>query len=158
MQNRGIANKIQKSNFIFITLFHASQSLLGVYINAEAWNCKCHVLVWRSWENLRYRCSNSSPRYSVRTTMPSLYLVLKVSQVFKLQDKHNASSYFDMSWIELPQPKYKGNEIPVKFLTDRRKSAFSGSFYTFLYLYWFSKHSRTCFLAMKNNSLTIDYC
>ncbi len=52
--------------------------------------------------NLGYRCNNSSPRYSVRTTMPSLYLILKVSQVFKLQDKHNASSFSLMSWIELP--------------------------------------------------------
>lgn len=33
----------------------------------------------------------------VRTTMPSLYILLKVSQVFKLQDKHNASFLSNMS-------------------------------------------------------------
>ena len=33
--------------------------------------------------NLGYRCNNSSPRYSVRTTMPSLYPNLKISYVFK---------------------------------------------------------------------------
>ncbi len=27
-------------------------------------------------ETLKYRCSNGSPRYSVRTIMPSLYLSL----------------------------------------------------------------------------------
>lgn len=27
--------------------------------------------------NLGYRCNNSSPRYSVRTTMPSLYVIAK---------------------------------------------------------------------------------
>ena len=44
-----------------------------------------------------YRYGNSSPRYSVRTTMPSLY-PMKVSYVFNLQDKHNASLYSNMSW------------------------------------------------------------
>ena len=33
--------------------------------------------------NLGYRCNNSSPRYSVSTTMPSLYPNLKISYVFK---------------------------------------------------------------------------
>lgn len=33
----------------------------------------------------------------VRTTMPSLYILLKISQVFKLQDEHNASSFPNMS-------------------------------------------------------------
>ena len=44
-----------------------------------------------------YRYGNSSPRYSVRTTMPSLY-PMKVSYVFNFQDKHNASLYSNMSW------------------------------------------------------------
>lgn len=29
--------------------------------------------------------------------MPSLYILLKISQVFKLQDEHNASSFPNMS-------------------------------------------------------------
>lgn len=42
----------------------------------------------------KIEASNSRPRYSVRTTMPSLVHFLKVSQVFKLQDRYNASSNF----------------------------------------------------------------
>ena len=57
-----------------------------------------------------YRCSNSSPRYSVRTTMLSLVHSLKVSQVFKLQDKHNASFFSNMSWKGSPQSKRKSNK------------------------------------------------
>ena len=41
----------------------------------------CHVFVEGRRKNLMSRCSNSSPRYSVRTTMPSL-LILKISYVF----------------------------------------------------------------------------
>ena len=62
-------------------------------------------------ENLRYRYGYSSPRYSVRTTTLSLYLILKVSQVFKLQDKHNASFFSNMSWRELAQSVYKVSEF-----------------------------------------------
>ena len=42
---------------------------------------QCHVFVEGRRKNLMSRCSNSSPRYSVRTTMPSL-LILKISYVF----------------------------------------------------------------------------
>ena len=45
-------------------------------------------------KTLRYSCSNGSPRYSVRTIMPPLYLSLQISYVSKLQDKHNASKYY----------------------------------------------------------------
>ena len=43
--------------------------------------------------------------------MLSLYLSLQISYVSKLQDKHNASSFFNMSWKELPQSDYKSREF-----------------------------------------------
>ena len=51
--------------------------------------------------NLGYGCNNSSPRYSVRTTMPPLYTFENFLR-FQVQDKHNASSFSNMSWIEFP--------------------------------------------------------
>ena len=46
----------------------------------------------------------------VRTTMLSLASVLKVSQVFKLQDEHNVSYFTKMSRTELRQSDYKINQ------------------------------------------------
>jgi len=46
--------------------------------------------------NHESRCNDSDPRICVRTTMLILAL-LKVSYVFKLQDKHNASYFSKMS-------------------------------------------------------------
>ena len=46
--------------------------------------------------NHRCRCNNSSPRYSVRTTMLSLHLIENFLR-FQVQDKHNASSFSHMS-------------------------------------------------------------
>ena len=43
----------------------------------------------------------------VRTTMLSLASNLKGSQVFKLQDEHNASYFSKMSWVNLRQPDHK---------------------------------------------------
>ena len=54
--------------------------------------------------------------------MLSLYILLKISYVFKLQDKHNASFFSNMSWKELPQSgtkviKKSGNPLlPSDFL------------------------------------------
>ena len=43
-------------------------------------NRAIEIVYWNT-ESIVYRCSNSSPRYSVRTTMPPLF-ALKISQVF----------------------------------------------------------------------------
>lgn len=44
------------------------------------------------------RGNNSSPRYT-RENHHAIPAQKKISQVFKLQDKHNASYYSRMSWI-----------------------------------------------------------
>ena len=63
--------------------------------------------------NLGYGCNNSSPRYSVRTTMLSLYPVsnLKISYVFKYKISITLLLFL-MSWKELPQSEYKGTKRP----------------------------------------------
>ena len=53
-------------------------------------------------KTLVYRCSNSSPRYSVRTTMPFLIHYLKVSQVSKYEISITLLLFSNMSWKELP--------------------------------------------------------
>jgi len=47
--------------------------------------------------NHESRCNDSDPRICVRTTMLILAL-LKVSYVFKSQDKHNASDYLCLGY------------------------------------------------------------
>ena len=51
--------------------------------------------------NLGYGCNNSSPRYSV-----GCYCYIRIQFEnflrFQVQDKHNASSFSNMSWIEFP--------------------------------------------------------
>ncbi len=44
------------------------------------------------------RCNNSSPRYMRENHYAIPCTRLKISQVFKSQDKHNASYYSKMSW------------------------------------------------------------
>ena len=56
-------------------------------------------------KTLVYRCSNSSPRYSVRTTMPFLIHYLKVSQVSKYEISITLLLFSNMSWKELPLTK-----------------------------------------------------
>ena len=46
------------------------------------------------------RCINSSPRYSVRTTMLSSFVCLGNFLGFRLNDKHNASKNPNMFWRE----------------------------------------------------------
>ena len=46
------------------------------------------------------RCTNSSPRYSVRTTMLSSFVCLGNFLGFRLNDKHNASKNSNMFWRE----------------------------------------------------------
>ena len=58
-------------------------------------------------------CTNSSPRYSVRTTMLSSFVCLRNFLGFRLNDKHNASFFTNMSWRECmlnPMQKYKNNQ------------------------------------------------
>ena len=56
--------------FIHYNTFNLQSPKFSNY--EEAWNCKPHSYL-KVVGNLGYRCNNSSPRYSVRTTMPSLY-------------------------------------------------------------------------------------
>ena len=60
------------------------------------------------------RYNNSSPRY----TRENHYAILaqkKISQVFKLQDKHNASYFSKMSWSDLRHSECKIKEILFKY-------------------------------------------
>jgi len=61
--------------------------------------------------NLGYRCNNSSPRYSVRTTMLSLYPFENFLR-FQAQDEHNTSFFSNISWKELPQSICKITKKP----------------------------------------------
>ncbi len=45
------------------------------------------------------RCNNSSPRYT-RENHYAIFARLKISQVLKSQDKHNASYFSKMSWTD----------------------------------------------------------
>lgn len=47
---------------------------------------------------------------SVRTTMPPL-VSHSIYQIFSLQDEHNASYIFNMSWNKLPHSKHKINKF-----------------------------------------------
>ena len=53
------------------------------------------------------RCTNSSPRYSVRTTMLSSFVCLRNFLGFRLNDKHNASKNSNMSWREFSSIRCK---------------------------------------------------
>ena len=63
--------------------------------------------------NHRCRCNNSSPRYT-RENHYAIFVRFERFLRFQVQDKHNASEYFKMSWRELPQSKCKDNQNPVK--------------------------------------------
>ena len=76
--------------YSYYILFDSFSSNKGVNINKKR-GTVCHVLEWRSWENLCIQMWNSSPRQRVRTTMLLLYTVENFSG-FQSQDKHNASS------------------------------------------------------------------
>ena len=71
-----------------------------------------HVSDWRSKENLVHDYGNNSPRYSVRTTMPSLCTIVNFLGS-QSQDKHNASFFLNMSWRELPLSNCKNNKILI---------------------------------------------
>ncbi len=50
------------------------------------------------------RTNNSAYAIYVRTTMLSLALILDFSYVHKFQDKHVASYFSQMTWIEIISP------------------------------------------------------
>ena len=94
---------------------------------------QCHVFVEGRRKNLMSRCSNSSPRYSVRTTMPSL-LILKISYVFNNKISITLLSFLICLGKDYLQSNAKiiksfGNTLlPNDFLherADRAKSLFS---------------------------------
>ncbi len=62
--------------------------------------------------NHLHRCNNSSPRYT-RENHYAIFVRFENFLRFQVQDKHNASYYFKMSWKELPQSKCKDNTNPV---------------------------------------------
>ena len=67
----------------------------------------------------------------VRTTMLSLASNLKGSQVFKLQDEHNAS-YFQNVVDRITPTRPQSYEIIMRFITMRlNMNLHSGSFFTF---------------------------
>ena len=67
---------------------------------------QCHVFVEGRRKNLMSRCSNSSPRYSVRTTMPSL-LILKISYVFNNKISITLLSFLICLGRSFPNPTTK---------------------------------------------------
>ena len=75
----------------YISLFCAHKLLCGRLYNMKAWNCNAIMSKLEVVGNLWHRYDNSSPRYSVRTTMPSLVPSYEISYVSNLQEKHNAS-------------------------------------------------------------------
>ena len=81
-------------------------SIIGGY-KMQAWNCNATTSKLEVVGNLWHRYDNSSPRYSVRTTMPSLVPSLKFPYVSNLQDKHTASNIFQYVRKESPQSVYK---------------------------------------------------
>ena len=69
----------------------------------------CHVFVKGRRKNLMSRCSNSSPRYSVRTTMLSL-LILKISYVLNNKISITLLSFLICLGKELSPIRYKNNQ------------------------------------------------
>ena len=61
--------------------------------------------------NHRCRCNNSSPRYSVRTTMLSLASNLKISYVFKYKISITLLLFLLCLGKELPQSVCKNTEF-----------------------------------------------
>ena len=75
----------------------------GIYGSVEL---QCHVFVEGRRKTLMSRCSNSSPRYSVRTTMPSL-LILKISYVFNNKISITLLSFLICLGRSFPNPNTK---------------------------------------------------
>lgn len=85
----------------------------------EAWNCNATT---SELKVLRKPISTNmviaAHAIRVRTTMPSLVLILKVSQVFNSQDKHNASLSSNMSRIGRANPIAKIIKTMIIALPD----------------------------------------
>ncbi len=56
---------------------------------------------------------DSSPRYARETIMPSLSTIETFIR-FQVQEKHNASYFFKMSWTDQGLSNYKVNEKYLK--------------------------------------------
>ena len=79
---------------------------LYIIIIGSSVELQCHVFVEGRRKNLMSRCSNSSPRYSVRTTMPSL-LILKISYVFNNKISITLLSFLICLGRSFPNPTTK---------------------------------------------------
>ena len=82
------------------------QLLKTFIIKPRSVELQCHVFVEGRRKNLMSRCSNSSPRYSVRTTMPSL-LILKISYVFNNKISITLLSFLICLGRSFPNPNTK---------------------------------------------------
>ena len=83
-----------------------TSSLRPFIIKPRSVELQCHVFVEGRRKNLMSRCSNSSPRYSVRTTMPSL-LILKISYVFNNKISITLLSFLIRFGRNFPNPSTK---------------------------------------------------
>ena len=63
--------------------------------------------------NHLHRCNNSSPRYE-RENHYAIFVLFENFLRFQVQDKHNASCFFKMSW--------KGDAIPIANLAKISES------------------------------------
>ncbi len=79
---------------------------LYIIIIGSSVELQCHVFVEGRRKTLMSRCSNSSPRYSVRTTMPSL-LILKISYVFNNKISITLLSFLICLGRSFPNPNTK---------------------------------------------------
>ena len=88
------------------TTFVFPAPLRPFVIKPRSEELQCHVFVEGRRKNLMSRCSNSSPRYSVRTTMPSL-LILKISYVFNNKISITLLSFLICLGRSFPNPNTK---------------------------------------------------
>ena len=79
---------------------------LYIIIIGSSVELQCHVFVEGRRKNLMSRCSNSSPRYSVGTTMLSL-LILKISYVFNNKISITLLSFLICLGRSFPNPTTK---------------------------------------------------
>ncbi|MDC2094357.1 hypothetical protein PO069_06640, partial [Bacteroides thetaiotaomicron] len=78
-----------------------------IILNYKAWNCNATSLNEGPEKTFVYRCNNSSPRYSVRTTMLFLYTFESFSGFHSQEISITLLLNFNMSWTELSQSAYK---------------------------------------------------
>ena len=86
--------------------FLADRRRFNPFTKKKSVELQCHVFVEGRRKTLMSRCSNSSPRYSVRTTMPSL-LILKISYVFNNKISITLLSFLICLGRSFPNPNTK---------------------------------------------------